>query len=324
MKRVLFDVLEMNIAVAVIIVLVGVLAEILRKRYGAGWMKAIWMLLAVRLLIPYNFSLPITELRFFNSPGFGQEMKTEFSYSDILVGMWVLGMIICALYYLIAYICLHRQWKSNIRPLQNDELEKRICALQVKYMGKICVSVYESDSATSPMLLGLLVPKLVMPTHKERWDEKELEFIIAHEICHYRMKDLWLKMIMLAVSCVNWFNPAVLYMKNQFFYDCELVCDDCVIKNDSNADKEIYSKTLISFAKAEKDELIFMAGLVADKKQIKRRIYYMWENGKLKNGIIVFAMVFVLLLGLGVSVSCGYKPQENSQMFESGVENINE
>ena len=66
-----------------------------------------------------------------------------------------------------------------------------------------------------------------------------------------------------------------------------------------------------------------MAGFVADKKQLKRRIYYMWENGKLKNGIIVFVMVFVLLLGLGVSVSCGYKPQENSQSFES-VESLNE
>lgn len=323
MKRVLFDVLEMNIAVAIIILFVGVLAEILRRRYGAGWMKVVWMLLAVRLLIPYNFSLPMTELRFFNSPGFGQETKTEFSYSDILTGIWVLGMILCAVYYLVSYIYLHRQWKSSLKPLQNEELEKRIHALQVKYMGKICVSVYESDSATSPMLLGLFVPKLVMPTHKERWDEKELEFIIAHEICHYRMKDLWMKMIMLAVSCINWFNPAVYYMKKQFFYDCELVCDDCVLKNYSDADKEIYSKTLLGFARREKDDLTFVTGLSADKKQLMRRIYYMWKNGKLKNGIIVFVMVFVLLLGLGVSVSCGYKPQENSQPFES-VENLNE
>lgn len=37
----------------------------LRKRYGAGWLKPVWFLLALRLLIPYNFSLPDARIRLF-------------------------------------------------------------------------------------------------------------------------------------------------------------------------------------------------------------------------------------------------------------------
>lgn len=70
MRRIFFSVLEINIAVSVIILLLGLLSGKLRKRYGADWMKLAWFLLAVRLLIPYNFSLPFTEIRLFNVPGF--------------------------------------------------------------------------------------------------------------------------------------------------------------------------------------------------------------------------------------------------------------
>ena len=57
MGKILFDVFEINIAVSIVILLVALLAEFLRKRYGAGWLRIVWILLAVRLLIPYNFSL---------------------------------------------------------------------------------------------------------------------------------------------------------------------------------------------------------------------------------------------------------------------------
>lgn len=73
MRGIFFNVLEINIAAAVIILILCFLADKLRKRYGAAWMKLAWLLLAVRLLIPYNFSLPFTEIRLFNIPGFAQE-----------------------------------------------------------------------------------------------------------------------------------------------------------------------------------------------------------------------------------------------------------
>lgn len=68
MQRIFFDVLEINIAVAVLFLLLLPFAEKLRKRYGALWMKWVWLLLAVRLMIPYHFTLPFMEIRLFTVP----------------------------------------------------------------------------------------------------------------------------------------------------------------------------------------------------------------------------------------------------------------
>ncbi len=71
----IFDILEMNIVVSVGITLLCLFAGKLRRRYGAGWMKMAWLLLAVRLLIPYNFSTSFTGVQLLNYVGFEQERE---------------------------------------------------------------------------------------------------------------------------------------------------------------------------------------------------------------------------------------------------------
>lgn len=73
MRGIFLDVLEINIVVSCAIIILGIFSEPVRRRFGAKWMKAIWLILAVRLLIPYNFSLPAAQVRLLNSPGFEQE-----------------------------------------------------------------------------------------------------------------------------------------------------------------------------------------------------------------------------------------------------------
>ena len=73
MSGVFLDVMEINIVVSVIFLVLFLFSGKLRKRYGAGWLKMVWFLLAVRLLIPYNFSLPGAQIRLFTLPDGGQE-----------------------------------------------------------------------------------------------------------------------------------------------------------------------------------------------------------------------------------------------------------
>lgn len=71
----IFDILETNIVVSVGAVLLCLFADRLRRRYGAGWMKLAWILLTVRLLIPYNVSVPFAGIRLLNYAGFEQNMQ---------------------------------------------------------------------------------------------------------------------------------------------------------------------------------------------------------------------------------------------------------
>ena len=73
------DLLEVNVVAAVVILFLSFLGGKLRKRYGSGWMKIMWILLAVRLLIPYNFSIvPLAGISFAGAaPSDSRNAETE-------------------------------------------------------------------------------------------------------------------------------------------------------------------------------------------------------------------------------------------------------
>lgn len=319
MRRILFDVMEINIAVGPVIFLLSILAEKLRKKYGTQWLKAVWVLLAARLLFPYNFSLPNTRLRLFNTPGFGQEGRMAenngFLYSDILLYIWLVGAAIYAACHLLVYIHLHKVFRYHLKMVRNADLQRQLAIMQEKYLGKVRFPVYESGLVKGPLLTGLVRPKLIIPSDK-RWEDQELELIIAHEICHYKKKDLWLKLMVLCAGCINWFNPAFYLMKKQFYFDMELVCDQYAIGDGSELRRKNYARALLAFAGRERRGSAFTAGFSAADKLLKRRIHYMWEDGKRKRGVSVFLFVLVLVSGIGLSVSCGYKPQELPRNFQ--------
>ncbi len=433
MRNILFDVLEINIVMALVIVLLCLFAGKIRKRYGAMWLKLMWIVLMVRLLIPYNFSLPATEFRLFNVPGFEQEItesagdnvlnnyaqnvwpelngdvtqsdgvsqnvptdnadsyvqgdnfgneesqmnsngiagdtvvaKPEnaegnvggvnsenaegntgenpgsnaegvgyaevgstdhivtdvedtaedvrkpgtFRYTDILLYIWLIGIGGSAVYHVVVYLMMRRTYMKDLEPVQNASLQEEIDNLQNKYLGQKRLTVYENKQVQSPLITGILHPKLIIPAYEGDWNADEVELITAHELCHYCKKDLWLKMLMLAVTCFNWFNPAVYMMKKQFYYDMELVCDESVMRGRSKEEKETYAKILMSYAGKGRRNYTFMSGLAAGSKFTKNRIYHIWEDGKKKKGVIVFATVLVGFIGIGLFVSCGYKPGE--------------
>ena len=397
MRNILFDVLEINIVMALVIVLLRLFAGKIRKRYDAMWLKLMWIVLMVRLLIPYNFSLPTTEFRLFNVPGFEQEItesagdqvlnnsaqnvwpglnenvvqsggstqnvsmdneesnvqenagssaesvgvgyveagstdnivtdvedKAEdvhtpgvFRYTDILLYIWIMGIGGSAIYHVVVYLVMRRTYMKDLEPVQNASLQEEIDKLQNKYLGQKRLIIYESKQVQSPLITGILHPKLIIPSYEGDWNVMELELITAHELCHYRKKDLWLKMLMLAVTCFNWFNPAVYMMKKQFYYDMELVCDESVMRGRSTEEKETYAKILMSYAGKGRRNYTFMSGLTAGSKSTKNRIYHIWEDGKKKKGVVVFATILAGFLGIGLFVSCGYKPGELNLVSES-------
>lgn len=430
MARVMFDVLELNIVVTIIILILCAFAEKLRKRYGARWLKLVWVLLAFRLLIPYNFSLPFTEIRLFNVPGFAQEevvedtgsmpivesellqgvvgeddlatengmaaepqqgttpealgekiesvgtdvgaapnqyviveplpepglgirpdsqqmdgdnavMKTEqeqgyevaggqtkgslndFTYTNILLTIWLVGVAFFAIYYISIYTSFQHKCKKNMVLLGDGELLEQVNSLQVDFLGKVYVNAYQSELASTPMLVGFLVPKLVLPTNVKEWQQEELRMVVLHELCHYQQKDLWLKWIVLAGHCLNWFNPALVLMKKQCFYDIELVCDMTVLEDCGLEERELYARTMLSFAKREKQTAAFSTNFSVSKKDLKNRINSMFDVSKKKRGLAAFLFVGALLMGMSLLISCGYKPEEQpAESIETGQEAI--
>ena len=237
--------------------------------------------------------------------------QKRYHFTDILLYIWLIGMGLSAGYYIFVYVYVQRKILRNIVPVKNHILNQKLFLLQEKYLGKEKLAVYESDSVQTPVFTGIFQPRLIIPSDKKDWSEKELELVIAHELCHYRNKDLFVKILMLLACCINWFNPGVYWVKWQLYYDMELICDSYAMQGRDDEERELYARVLMDFASKSKGNSAFITGLSGGSKRMKSRIHHIWDDGKKKKGVVVFTCMIVACLGIGLFVSCGYKPVEN-------------
>ena len=104
--------------------------------------------------------------------------------------------------------------------------------------------VWVCPLAASPMAAGLLRPRLLLPA--EDYGDRELGFILRHELTHIRRRDLWYKLLLLAAACLHWFNPLVWLLRRQGETDLELTCDDAVAAGLSGGDRRAYGEALLA------------------------------------------------------------------------------
>ena len=53
-----FTILEITISMSVVIMIIFLLMPVINKRYSAKWRYFIWLFIALRLVIPFNITLP--------------------------------------------------------------------------------------------------------------------------------------------------------------------------------------------------------------------------------------------------------------------------
>lgn len=100
----------------------------------------------------------------------------------------------------------------------------------------------------SPMLLGFFRPCIVLPDRK--LEEKDLSYILVHELIHYKQRDMFYKWLVQMVVCIHWFNPFVYLLEKEINRSCELSCDEMVLSVFGDSAKREYGDMLLSFVRA--------------------------------------------------------------------------
>ena len=160
--------------------------------------------------------------------------------------------------------------------------------------------IYVSKYAHTPMLLGIFKPTIVLPDMA--FTEKELDIILAHEIVHYKRKDLFIKLLMLIANALHWFNPAVYILSKQMDTACELSCDEEVVSEMDAQNRIFYGETILQVLKhstAQKKSITnvaFATNLCNSKKTFKRRLTNMMNVKKMKKPVVALALTAGLLV----------------------------
>lgn len=175
----------------------------------------------------------------------------------------------------------------------------RFILLKIKLKGavKIDRNVYESDKVNSPFVFGLIVPKIYLP---EVLNDTEREYILMHERTHIRHGDWLGKIIATVIVAVHWFNPLVWLSYVLFEQDMEMSCDESTVSKMTSELRQAYAISIVNFAKRSngKKYLVTLLGFSSGKSckaevthRVKNIISYK-KGTKFTSALIVVSLLF--------------------------------
>jgi hypothetical protein len=159
----------------------------------------------------------------------------------------------------------------------------------------------ESDAVEGPIAVGLLDPRIVVPTDFcTHYSEAERRLAAEHEFVHHRRGDIWWNLAALAVLALNWFNPIAWLSFRAFRADQELACDAAVAAGAGADERHAYASALIK--SASRPGLISACPLNhAD--QLKRRLRMMKHHRHSRLRTLGGAAALTILAGAGLSLA---------------------
>lgn len=204
--------------------------------------------------------------------------------------IWLAGAAIHFLWFAVSYFRFCRSLKQDCLPLWEHEQ-----ALLEGLRGKWRVEACRSPLAQTPMLVGLIRPRIILP--ETAITTLQLECILRHELTHLRRRDLLYKWFTVAVTSFHWFNPLMPWLRREIARCCELSCDEGVIRTMTEGQKQAYGETLLALAAVHAlPRTVPATTLCEEKKQLKERLVGILKYKHVTAVILLLSCLLALLV----------------------------
>jgi beta-lactamase regulating signal transducer with metallopeptidase domain/ketosteroid isomerase-like protein len=110
------------------------------------------------------------------------------------------------------------------------------------------IPVLSTTESISPMTLGLMRPKILLPASYLNWDESRKRDVLIHELSHIRRRDSLTQALANLVCLLHWFNPFVWFAARKMLSEREHACDDQVLLRGTKASS--YAHNLLEIARS--------------------------------------------------------------------------
>ncbi|MBQ4569552.1 MAG: hypothetical protein IJA62_05835 [Ruminococcus sp.] len=297
MTNIFLHLVNMSITAGWIVLAVMLLRLLLRK--APRWIHCLlWGLVGLRLLLPVSIEsvlslIPSKEtipqdiiyspapqlqsgIQIFNNtvnPIISESLAPDPAASvnpvQVILGIasyvWLAGIVLMLLYTLVSYLRLKSKVKVSL-PVQEG--------------------VYICDQINTPFILGIIRPKIYLPS---TLSEEDLTYVLAHENAHIKRKDyLWKPLGFLLLS-IYWFNPLLWVGYILLCRDIELACDEKVLTGGEGVSKKEYSTALLHCSVPRK--MISACPLAFGEVGVKHRIKTILNYKKPAFWIICVALI---------------------------------
>ena len=267
---------EISLVGTLLIIMVLIIRSLNKQKLSHGAILLLWQIVLIRLLLPvsiptsisplnnvgaikdlfylntsqemtYPTSLDATEMlsEDLSSPPPSPSQTQLLTLSQLLTLIWLFGMLGLMGYFTVLAYCSHRVLKEAL-PIKSFTLP--ICYLQT---AKRPITLLESDRLSTPITYGILKPKIIFPKAMSHLP-KDLNYVLTHEMIHIQSYHVLWKKAALLLVCIYWFNPLVWVMYHFINKDIELACDEKVLQQMGQEEKEGYALSLLHLAAEQK------------------------------------------------------------------------
>ena len=160
---------------------------------------------------------------------------------------------------------------------------------------------YMANDIDSPFVVGIIKPKIFFPINM---DDDEREYVLNHEWTHIKNKDGLTKLLSYIVLCIHWFNPLVWLAFFMLCADIEMRVDEETTSNFNLSMVKEYCKSLVRHA-ADDNKGAFMQstafsglsfGGLETKMRIKNLLAHKITSREIQIASICVTLVFSLLV----------------------------
>ena len=325
--------LEILISSTVLILALAALRFLLRGKINPRLQSALWLLAALRLLLPVSLvKSPVSVMNAVpDVPAAVQrltapedrrapqtdntqspvqtasetetaptEAQMQLTGSTILKLVWLTGAAALALVMLAQNLLFLRKLKKLRQPFACPESP---------------VPVWVASGLPSPCLAGLFRPEIYL-TPEAAQNPDTRQFVLRHELAHFYAKDQLWSLLRLICQCLYWFDPFVWLAAALSRRDCELACDERVLKNLDPGSRADYGRALLGLVapKRARGQLLSCATTMQlGKKSLKERITLIAKKPKMAAYTLVFVLVLSLVLTACTFTSASVQPEPEPQ-----------
>ena len=228
------------------------------------------------------------------------EAQMQLTGSTILKLVWLTGAAAMAMAVLAQNLLFLRRLKRIRRPFACPESP---------------VPVWVASGLPSPCLAGLFRPKIYL-TPEAAQNPDTRQFVLRHELAHFYAKDQLWSLLRLICQCLYWFDPFVWLAAALSRRDCELACDERVLKNLDPGSRADYGRALLGLVapKRARGQLLSCATTMQlGKKSLKERITLIAKKPKMAAYTLVFVLVLSLVLTACTFTSASVQPEPEPQ-----------
>lgn len=268
--------LNMSIVASLVGLVIGLLRLI--PRLPRRFVYPLWAVVLLRLWLPFGFVSDFSIMRLLPHKAVYVPLSSSLtSYMNCVMGAASYSPIVYKSEALeLAFSAAFVVWFAVATALLAIVL---ISYVQTLHQSRQAIhwkdSLYFSDRVTSPVVCGILRPRILLP---HSYADRELDWILAHERAHIRRLDNLWRLLGLTTACLHWFNPLVWLFLKWFLTDLELSCDETVLRRCSVEQRRAYAGALLD-SEAQRTMLASPFGHAGTAVRIHRVLSYQNLSG---------------------------------------------